>query len=60
MQEMQEAWVREDLEYEMATDFSILAWKFQWPEEPDRLQSKGRKESDMTEQLSTHTQVTKD
>ena len=44
----------------MATDFSILAWKFQWPEEPDRLQSKGRKESDMTDPLSTHTQVTKD
>ena len=41
------------LEEKMATHFSILAWKFPWTEEPDRLQSKGHKESDTTEQLST-------
>ena len=44
----------------MATHSSILTWKFQWPEEPGGLQSRGCKESDMTEQLSTHMQVTKD
>ena len=33
---------REDLlEKEMATHFSILAWKFPWMEEPGRLQSTG-------------------
>ena len=33
---------REDpLEKEMATHFSILAWKIPWTEEPDRLQSVG-------------------
>ena len=36
----------------MATHSSILAWKFLWTEEPDRLQSKGHKESNMTEQMS--------
>ena len=40
---MQETWVRslglEDLlEKEMATHFSILAWKIPWTEEPGRLQ----------------------
>ena len=44
VQEMQEVWVpslaREDpLEKEMATHFSILAWKILWTEEPGRLQS---------------------
>ena len=29
------------LEKEMATHFSILAWKIPWTEEPDRLQSMG-------------------
>ena len=43
------AW--EDLEKEMATHSSILAWKIPWTEEPDRLQSMGSQESDMTEQL---------
>ena len=43
---MQETWVRslgrEDvLEKEMATHFSILAWKIPWKEEPGRLQSMG-------------------
>ena len=36
----------------MATHSSILAWKIPWAEEPGGLQSMGRKESDMTEQLS--------
>ena len=38
----------------MATHSSILAWKSPWIEEPGRLQSQGRKESDMTEQLHFH------
>ena len=55
---MQETWVwflgREDpLEKEVATHFSILAWRIPWSEEPGRLQSMGSQESDMTEQLST-------
>ena len=33
----------------MATHSSILTWKIQWTEEPVRLQSIGRKESDRTE-----------
>ena len=40
------------LEKEMATHSSTLAWKFPWMEEPGRLQSRGRKESDTTERLS--------
>ena len=39
------------LKKEMATHFSILAWKIPWMEEPGRLQSMGHKESDTTEQL---------
>ena len=39
------------LEKEMATRPSTIAWKIPWMEEPDRLQSMGRKESDMTERL---------
>ena len=51
---MQETWVRsldreELLEKEMATHSSILTWKIPWTEEPGRLQSMGRKESDTTE-----------
>ena len=43
---MWETWVQslggEDLlEKEMATHFSILAWKIPWMEEPGRLQSMG-------------------
>ena len=38
---MQETWIlslgREDLEEEMATHCSILAWKIPWIEEPGRL-----------------------
>ena len=40
-------------EEETAAHSSILAWRILWTEEPGGLQSKGRKESDMTEQLST-------
>ena len=44
--ELQETWVqslsREDpLEEEMATHFSVLAWKIPWTEEPGGLQSIG-------------------
>ena len=44
MQEMQETQVRSlgrevPLEKEMATHFSILAWKIPWTEESRRLQS---------------------
>ena len=44
MQEMRDIWVGSlDQEYclekEMATHFSILAWKIPWIEEPGRLQS---------------------
>ena len=54
MQETQEVWVRslgqeDPLEKEMATHFSILAWRMPWTEEPVGLQSWGHKESDMTE-----------
>ena len=35
----------------MAPHSSTLAWKIPWTEEPDKQQSMGRKESDMTEQL---------
>ena len=46
-------WSREDsLEKEMATHSSILAWEIPWTEEPDGLW--GHKESDTTEQLTTH------
>ena len=40
------------LEKEMANHSNILAWKIQWAEEPDGLQSMGCKESDITEQLT--------
>ena len=36
----------------MATHSSTLAWKIPWTEEPGRLQSMGRKESDTTERLT--------
>ena len=57
--EMQETWVRflgqeDPLEKEMAIHSSTLAWKIPWTKEPDRLQSMGRKESDMTERLHFH------
>ena len=45
---MQETQVRslgqeDPLEKEMATHFSILAWKIPWMEEPGRLQSTGQR-----------------
>ena len=36
---------------------NILEWKIPWTEEPGGLQSRGSKESDITEQLSTHTHI---
>ena len=38
----------------MAPHSSTLAWRIPWVEEPGRLQSMGREESDMTEQLHFH------
>ena len=51
---MWETWVQslgqeDPLEKEMATHSSTLAWKIPWTEEPGRLQSMGRWESDTTE-----------
>ena len=37
------------LKKEVATHSSILAWEVPWTEEPGRPQSRGCKESDMTE-----------
>ena len=50
---VQDTWVpslgREDpLEKEIATYYSILAWKISWSEEPGGLQSMGLQEFDMT------------
>ena len=36
---------KDPLEEEMATHSSILAWEIPWTEEPDRLQSRGKKRS---------------
>ena len=54
---MQETWVRflgqeDPLEKEMSINSSTLAWKIPWMEEPDRLESMGCRESDMTERLN--------
>ena len=51
--EMQETQVQflgqeDPLEKEMATHSSILDWRIPWTEEPDRVQSMGLQESDMT------------
>ena len=56
MQETQETRVQspgleDPLEEEMAAHSSILAWRIPWTEEPGGLQSRGRRESDMTELL---------
>ena len=50
---MQETWLRslgreDPLQKEMTTHSSILAWEIPRTQEPGRLQSMGRKESDMT------------
>ena len=42
----------EPLEKEMATHFSIPAWRIPRTKEPGRLQSMGHKESDTTERLT--------
>ena len=63
MQEMQEMRVQspgheDPLEQEMATNFSILAWKISWTEEPGRLQftgSQGVGCDRTTEDMHTHT-----
>ena len=54
---VQETWVgflggEDPLEKEMATYFSILAWRIPWTEEPDRLQSMGSQERGTTWQLN--------
>ena len=38
--------------FQNGTEWLILAWRIPWTEEPGRLQSWGRKESDSTEQLT--------
>ena len=54
MPAMQEMWVQalgweDPLEKEKATDYSTLAWKMPWTEEPNRLLSmEVAKESDTT------------
>jgi len=57
---MQDTWVQslrlEDSSGEgMATHSSILTWKIPWAEEQTGCSPWGHKESDTTEQLSTHT-----
>ena len=60
IQETQETCVQsfgweDPLELEMATHFSILAWKIPWTEEPDGLYIyRGFREADMTELTRTH------
>ena len=44
----------------METHCSILDWKFPWAEEPGRLQSMGRKESNTIEHTHTHTYMTQE
>ena len=46
----------EDLEKEMATHSSILAWKIPWMEEPVDYSPWGGRESDRTERLHFHFQ----
>ena len=42
----------------MAPHSSTFAWKIPWTEKPDRLQSMGSLESDMTERLHFHFSLT--
>ena len=57
---MWETWVRsldreDPLQKEMATHYSILAWRISWTEEPGGLQSMGiTKELDMNQQLNNN------
>ena len=53
---MRKMWIwslcgEDPLKKEMATHSNIFAWKIPWTEEPGELQSTGRKESDVTEQI---------
>ena len=48
---------REDLEKEMATHSSTLAWKIPWMEGRGSYSLWGHKESDMTERLHFHFHV---
>ena len=62
MQETQETWVQslgqeDPLEKEMATHFSILAWKSLGQSSLDNYSPLDHKESDTTEGLSTHTHI---
>ena len=43
-------WVLAELEKEMATLSSVLAWEIPWTEEPGRLHSMGTQELDTVEQ----------
>ena len=43
------------MEEEMATHSSILAWEISWTDKLVSYSPRGRKESDITEQLSKHT-----
>ena len=54
---MQETWVQslgqeDPLEKRMATNFSILAWRISWTEEPVGYSSWDLKELDITEQVT--------
>ena len=60
VQETQETWIQslvweDPLGEAMITHSSILAWKIPWTEEPGGIQSRGCKESDMTERLTLNT-----
>ena len=44
----------DNLEKEMATHSSVLAWRIPWAEKPGGLQSVGSQESDMTLRLNRH------
>ena len=43
--------MKKEIEKDMATHSSILAWRIPWTEEPGRLPSMGHKELDTTWQL---------
>ena len=43
-----------ELNFQIHTHSSILAWKIPWTEEPGELQSKGLKELETTERLSKY------
>ena len=60
MQEIQEIWVQsmgqeDPLEEETATQFSIIAWKIPWTEEPGGLQSMGSQSRTQVSTAHTYT-----